>query len=86
MALTGTLVAASATFTSGGVSLQYAVEINDDTLGFLGAKGHTVTDPAVTGSVLAYVAQMLPTIEAHVGVPVTLPQAAQPQPEPEPVP
>jgi len=75
MTLTGTLVAASARFTPGGVSLEYAVEVNDDTLGFLGAKGYTVVDPAITAQVYAYVEQMLPTIAAQVGVPVILPPA-----------
>jgi len=81
MALTGTLVAASARFTPGGVSLEYAVEINDDTLGFLGAKGHTVNDPAITASVLAYVEQLLPTVAAQNGIAVTLPVAPSPEPE-----
>lgn len=86
MALTGTLVAASATFTSGGASLQYAVEINDDTLGFLGAKGHTVSDPATLAAVTAYIEQMLPTIEAQVGIPVSLPFVPPVPPDPDPVP
>lgn len=82
MALTGTLVAASARFTPGGVSLEYAVEVSDDTLGLLGAKGHTVNDPMIAASVIAYVEQMLPTIAAQVGVPVILPAPAAPA-EPE---
>lgn len=78
MALTGTLVAASATFTQSGIALNYAVEVKDDDLGFLGAKGYTVHDPTVTASVLAYVEQMLPTISAQVGIPVALPVVAVP--------
>ncbi len=75
MALTGTLVAASSQFANGTCSLQYAVELYDDTLGFVGSKGYTVTDPTVTAQVYAYVEQMLPTIAAQVGVPVILPPA-----------
>lgn len=75
MALKGQLTSATAQFRNGAVTLECAIEIMDDTLGFLGAKGFTVTDPAITTNVVDYVQQMLPSIESQVGVPVTLPPA-----------
>lgn len=86
MAITAQLKMATANFDNGTCVMRYSVDFIDDELGNVGSRGYGVDDPAVTANVLAFVQQMLPTIEAHVGVPVTLPQAAQPQPEPEPVP
>lgn len=85
MAITGQLITAEASFGGGTCTLRYGVDLIDDTLGNLGARGFTVSDPAITANVLAYVTQMLPSIEAQVGVPVTLPPAT-PEPEPEPEP
>lgn len=73
MAITGKLITAQAQFVPGGCVLVYGVDVFDDVLGPLGNKGYTVTDPAINANVLAYVTQMLPTIEAQVGFPVTLP-------------
>ncbi len=84
MALTGTLVAASATFTQGGVALRYAVEVYDDQLGYVGAKGYEVTDAQVQAAVLGYVTQMMSVVESHVGIPVSLPAPPAPEPAPEP--
>lgn len=79
MAITGKLITAQAQMVPGGCILTYGVDLFDDVLGPLGNRGYTVTDPQVTANVLAYVTQMLPTIEAQTGFPVTLP-------EPDPVP
>ena len=74
MALTGTLVNAAAQFRpDGSVTLDYAINIEDDTLGVLGSRGYTVDDPAVIANVLAYVSQMLLMIEAQTGITVSLP-------------
>jgi len=73
MALTGTLVNAAAQFRADGTTLNYTINIEDDTLGVLGSRGYTVDDPAVVANVLAYVSQMLPMIEAQTGIPVSLP-------------
>lgn len=75
MALTGTLINAQATFQGGTAQLTYAINITDDALGLIGSRGYTVDDPAVVASVLQYVTQMLPMIEAQTGMPVTLPEA-----------
>jgi len=73
MALTGTLVNAAAQFRADGTTLNYTINIEDDTLGVLGSRGYTVDDPAVVANVLAYVSQMLLMIEAQTGIPVSLP-------------
>lgn len=90
MAITGRLITAYAAFTEGTCFLQYGVDLIDDTLGNLGVRSYTVTDPTITASVLAYVEQMLPTLEAQVGLPITLPPAPPappaPAPDPEPAP
>ena len=83
MALSATLTNADALITASGMTLRYTVLIADDTLGSLGVRTLEVSDPAVIANVAQYVAAMLPTIEAHVGLPVTLPEAPAPQPEPE---
>lgn len=75
MALTGTLITAQATFQAGTAQLSYAINIEDDTLGLIGSRGYTVDDPLVVASVLQYVAQMLPMIQAQTGIPVVLPAA-----------
>lgn len=81
MALTGTLMTASATFRADGTTLNYTINIEDDTLGVIGSRGYTVDDPAVVGSVLAYVTQMLPMIEQQTGITVALPVAPPAPPE-----
>lgn len=75
MAIIAKLVSAQAFFSDGTCSLRYGVDLVDDTLGPLGNRGFTVDDPAVTASVMGFVTQMLPTMEAQVGVPVELPDA-----------
>lgn len=86
MAITGRLITAYATFAEGTCLLQYGVDLIDDTLGNLGVRSYTVDDPMITASVMAYVTQMLPTVEAQVGVPVSLPPAPPPSPLPNPEP
>jgi hypothetical protein len=81
MALTSTLVNATAQFRADGTTLNYSINIVDDTLGVIGSRGYTVEDPAVTQNVLAYVTQMLPMIEAQTGLPCTLPEAAPVTPD-----
>jgi len=83
MALTGTLVNAAAQFRPDGTTLNYTINIEDDTLGVLGSRGFTVDDPAVVANVLAYVSQMLPMIEAQTGIPVSLPVPPPPPPDVE---
>lgn len=78
MAITGQLVTAQAAFGGGSCTLRYGVDLIDDTLGDLGNRGFTADDPAVVANVLAYVEQMLPTISAQVGMPVSLPAAPAP--------
>lgn len=67
----------------GRLSMSAGVELKDDVLGRLAMRSVLVTDPAVIAQVQTFVQQMLPSLSAALGVPVTLPQAA-PQPEPEP--
>lgn len=81
--ITGMLISANALFADGTCTLQYGVDLIDDQLGNLGNRGYSVTDPAITAQVYAYVEAMLPTIEAQVGVPVILPPAPPAPPEPE---
>lgn len=81
MALTSTLVNATAQFRADGTTLNYSINIVDDTLGVIGSRGYTVEDPTVTQNVLAYVTQMLPMIEAQTGLPCTLPEAAPVTPD-----
>ena len=81
MALSAVLTNAGALLTAQGLSLTYTVLVTDDQLGDLGTKSYEVTDPATIASVTAYIEQMLPTIEAQVGIPVSLP-FMPPQPEP----
>jgi hypothetical protein len=83
MALTGTLVNAAAQFRADGTTLNYTINIEDDTLGVLGSRGYTVDDPAVVANVLAYVTQMLLMIEAQTGIPVSLPVPPPPSPDVE---
>ena len=88
MALSAVLTNAGALLTAQGLTLTYTVLVTDDTLGDLGTKSYEVTDPATIASVTAYIEQMLPTIEAQVGLPVTLPFDPNPPspPDPDPVP
>lgn len=81
MALTSTLVNATAQFRADGTTLNYSINIVDDQLGVIGSRGYTVEDPTVTQNVLAYVTQMLPMIEAQTGLPCTLPEAAPVTPD-----
>lgn len=85
MALSAVLTNAGALLTAQGLTLTYTVLVTDDELGDLGSKSYQTSDPAVLASVAGYIAQMLPTVEQHVGIPVSLPFAPS-QPEPEPVP
>lgn len=86
MAITAILKMATASFDAGTCSLRYSVDFVDDTLGNIGAKGYDVTDPQTIAAVMAYVEQMLPSIEQQVGVPVILPPAPPTPPDPDPVP
>jgi hypothetical protein len=74
MAITGTLVRAELTISSGVVNLSAFVDLKDDQLGDLGGRRVEVNDPAVVLSVAQYVGTMLPTLTAAVGVPVSLPE------------
>ena len=79
MAITGRLISARAAFNEStyddatGCVLTYIIELVDDELGFLGTRSYAVTEPSIKQNVRAYVEQMLPTIEAQTGIPVTLP-------------
>jgi hypothetical protein len=75
MAITGKLITAQAQFVPGGCVLVYGVDLFDDVLGALGNRAYTVTDPQTNAQVLAYVEQMLPSMEAQTGFPITLPAA-----------
>ena len=76
MALSSTLVHATAQFRPDGTaSLTYTVNIDDDALGTLGSRGYTVDNPAIMANVMAYITQMLPTLQAQTGLPVALPVA-----------
>lgn len=86
MALSAVLTNAGALLTAQGLTLTYTVLVTDDQLGDLGTKSYEVTDPATIASVTAYIEQMLPTIEAQVGIPVTLPFVPPVPPDPDPVP
>lgn len=77
MALSYRLVSATSQFTAQGVSLRYAVELHDETLGFIGSKGFDATDPGLIAQVLSAAQAMLPMIDAQVGLPGGLP-APQP--------
>lgn len=87
MALTGTLTQANAEFFySAGTDgrLQAIVTITDDVLGPLGARTVAITDPAIYAQVRAFVEQMLPSLSAAVGVPVSLPELPVQPPIPPP--
>ena len=58
---------------NGQVSMTAIVELVDEGLGRLSLRQVPVDDPAVIAQVTAFVEQMLPTVSASVGVPVTLP-------------
>lgn len=75
MALSGMLTNANVILTPSGTSMGFSVLISDDALGPIGTNAYQVTDPATVAQVEAYIAAMLPTIEAQVGIPVTLPPA-----------
>lgn len=79
MALTASLVAASARFTPAGVHLEFSVELYDSALGYIGNKGFIVNDATLTSGVLGYVMQQLPTVTQQVGVPVSVPVPITPQ-------
>lgn len=86
MALSGILTNANVLLTTSGTSMGYSVLISDDALGPIGTNSYQVTDPATVAQVEAYITAMLPTIEAQVGIPVSLPVVPAPAPEPEPEP
>jgi len=81
MAITGRLISARAAFNEGtidditGCQLTYIIELHDDQLGIVGTRSFAVTETAIKENVRAYVEQMLPTIEAQTGIPITLPPA-----------
>jgi len=58
---------------NGQVSMTAIVELVDEGFGRLSLRQVPVDDPAVIAQVTAFVEQMLPTVSASVGVPVTLP-------------
>lgn len=83
MTISGELLNGQVSFAlDGTVSMSAGVELKDDVLGRLAMRSVPVTDPAVIAQVQTFVEQMLPSLSAALGVPVTLPQGAQPQPEP----
>ena len=85
MAITGELLTGQVGFSiNGQANMVAGVELVDDQLGRLGMRNVTVDDPATIAAVVQFVEQMLPSLSAALGVPVTLPVA--PTPDPDPVP
>lgn len=84
MAITGELITGQVSFAvSGAASMTAGVELIDDQLGRLSMRSVSVDDPQTIAAVTQFVQQMLPTLSAELGVPVSLPQAP---PDPDPVP
>lgn len=84
MALSGMLISAqfiapSPIAQNPKVTLSYDIEVKDDVLGVIGVRSYRMSDPTVTASVMAYIQQMLPSIEAQTGIPITVtPEGPQP--------
>lgn len=77
MAITGTLVTGQMQFgVNGDVSLLAGVELVDDVLGRLAMRSVPITDPAIIAQVNSFVAQMLPSLSAQLGITVTVPPEA----------
>jgi hypothetical protein len=78
MALRGELITAQATFSTSGLTLNVGVDMIDDQFGNLGVRGFAITNAEVIAQVGQIVQAMLPTLEQHIGLSVTLPTAAPP--------
>lgn len=87
MTISGELLNGEVSFAlDGRVSMSAGVELKDDVLGRLAMRSVPVTDPTVIAQVQTFVEQMLPSLSAALGVPVTLPPAPPAPPDPDPVP
>lgn len=83
--LNAQLIAPSPIAATPSVTLSYTIEVQDSALGSLGMKSYQIADPTVVASVMAYVQQMLPSMEAQTGIPITIIPVPPPVP-PEDVP
>lgn len=63
---------------NGTVTMGASVALVDDQLGQVGQRGVSVDDPQIVAMVTGFIQQMLPSLSASLGVPVTLPVAPDP--------
>lgn len=58
----------------GSSTMTASVMLTDDVLGPLTGRAIVQDDPQIVGAVMGFIAQMLPSLEAKAGFPVTLPK------------
>jgi hypothetical protein len=78
MAITGRLISGQIGVTPSGVTLTAGIDLIDDTLGQVGHRALSPTDPMIEAQVRAFIEASLPALSAFAGFPITLPTGGDP--------
>jgi hypothetical protein len=78
MAITGRLISGQIGVTPTGVTLTAGIDLIDDTLGQVGHRALSPTDPMIEAQVRAFIEASLPALSAFAGYEITLPEAQTP--------
>lgn len=73
MAVTGVLITAFADFFPNTCQFTYGVDRFHDQFGPLGNQGFILRDANTVSNVMSFIQQILPALEAQVGIPIELP-------------
>jgi hypothetical protein len=76
MAITGRLISGQIGVTPTGVTLTAGIDLIDDTLGQVGHRALSPTDPMIEAQVRAFIEASLPALSAFAGYEVTMPKPA----------
>lgn len=87
MALRGELLHGSVEFPlDGSTKMMATIEVIDDQLGRIGLRQIPVDDTQTIGAVRTFIEQLLPALEAQIGIPVTFPIIAPLSADPDATP
>ena len=78
MAITGRLISGQIGITPTGVTLTAGIDLIDDTLGQVGHRALSPTDPAIEAQVRAFIEASLPALSAFAGYAITMPTGDDP--------